>query len=160
MPSSSIEIVPVHGTKLTRQFLAVPDAIYANDSAWRPQLKFERAAHLNPKKNPGAAALQNRQLFLAQRDGRDVGRIAAFINPAHDAHYNEAAGFFGFFDCETNPQTGGALLVAAQTWLEGRNVKKIIGPAQWSTNEECGLLIDGFTTPPAVMMPHGRADYQ
>ena len=81
MPSSSIEIVPVHGTKLTRQFLAVPDAIYAHDSAWRPQLKFERAAHLNPQKNPGAATLDNRQLFLAQRDGRDVGRIAAFINP-------------------------------------------------------------------------------
>ena len=160
MPSSSIEIVPVHGTKLTRQFLAVPDAIYANDSAWRPQLKFERAAHLNPKKNPGAAALQNRQLFLAQRDGRDVGRIAAFINPAHDAHYNEAAGFFGFFDCEANAQTGAALLGAAQSWLEGRNVEKMIGPAQWSTNEECGLLIDGFTTPPVVMMPHGRIDYK
>ena len=70
MQSSSIEIVPVNGTKLTRQFLAVPDTIYAHDSAWRPQLKFERAAHLNPQKNPGAAALDNRQLFLAQRDGR------------------------------------------------------------------------------------------
>jgi len=137
--SLSTEVVPVIGTKLINQFLAVPDAIYANDSAWRPQLKFERAAHLNPKKNPGAAALKNRQLFLAQRDGIDVGRIAAFINPAHDEHYNEAAGFFGFFDCEENAETGAALLRSAQTWLEARNVEKIIGPAQWSVNEECGL---------------------
>jgi len=52
------------------------------------------------------------------------------------------------------------LLRSAQTWLEARNVEKIIGPAQWSVNEECGLLIDGFTTPPVVMMPHGRADYK
>ena len=100
-----------------RQFLAMPDAIYANDPAWRPQLKFERVAHLNPKKNPGAAVAENRHLFLAKRDGKFVGRIAAFTNPAHDAHRNENAGFFGFFDCEANTETGEALLTAAQSWM-------------------------------------------
>lgn len=160
MLSSSIEIIPVTGSKLLREFLAVPDFIYADDPAWRPQLKFERAAHLNPQKNPGAAALENRQLFLAKRGEEFVGRIAAFINPAHDSHYNETAGFFGFFDCEGNKSTGASLLEAAQFWLQTRKVGRIIGPAQWSVNEECGLLIDGFTTPPVVMMPHGRADYK
>jgi len=157
---SSIDIIPVTGNKLLRQFLATPDMVYGADTTWRPQLKFERAAHLNPKKNPGAASLDNRQLFLAKRDGVYVGRIAAFINPAHDRHYDEKAGFFGFFDCEAQPKTGAALLGAAQDWLQDRRVNKIIGPAQWSTNEECGLLIDGFETPPVVMMPHGRPDYK
>ncbi len=160
MRLSSIEVIPVIGPKLTRQFLAMPDIIYSNDPAWRPQLKFERAAHLNPKKNPGAASIENRQLFLAQKNGEFVGRIAAFINPAHNAHYSTQAGFFGFFDCEANPQTGEALLKVAENWIKEREASSMIGPAHWSVNEECGLLINGFSTPPVVMMPHGRADYQ
>jgi len=130
--SSSIEIVPVQGKAMTRRFLAMPDAVYAGDKNWRPQLAFERAAHLNPEKNPGAAKIENRQLFLALRDGQDVGRIAAFINPAH----------------------------SAEKWLRLRNVDKIMGPVQWSVNEECGLLVDGFDIPPVVMMPHGQPGYQ
>ena len=160
MRLSSIEVIPVIGPKLTRQFLAMPDIIYSNDPAWRPQLKFERAAHLNPRKNPGAASIENRQLFLAQKNGEFVGRIAAFINPAHNAHYGARAGFFGFFDCEADPNTGEGLLKAAENWIQERDANAMIGPAHWSVNEECGLLIDGFSAPPVVMMPHGRADYQ
>ena len=160
MPSSSVEILPVEGKAMTRRFLAVPDAVYADDVNWRPQLRFERAAHLNPAKNPGAAKLENRQLYLAVRDGKDVGRIAAFINPAHNAQYSAHDGFFGFFDSIADEDIGSALLDAAEKWLKDRKVDKIIGPAQWSTNEECGLLIDGFDTPPVVMMPHGRPAYQ
>ena len=158
--SSSVKIVPVEGRALRRAFLAVPDHVYGNDKAWRSPLKFERAAHLDPKKNPGAPAHANRQLFLAQREGVYIGRIAAFINTAHDSYRNEKAGFFGFFDCMAEPEIGAALLQAAQSWLTGRGAVKIIGPAQWSVNEECGLLIDGFDAPPVVMMPHGKPAYQ
>lgn len=157
--SSSIRIIPVEGRALRRAFLAVPDFVYRDDPNWRPQLRFERAAHLNPAKNPGAASYENRQLFLAQREGKYVGRIAAFINPHHNLHMNERAGFFGFFDCEADEEIGKALLNAVEGWLKTRNVKKIIGPAQWSVNEEWGLLIDGFETPPVVMMPHGKPAY-
>lgn len=160
MPTSSLEIVPVEGKAMTRRFLAVPDKVYANDEQWRPQLSFERAAHLNPDKNPGAATLDNRQFFLAMRNGQDVGRIAAFINPAHNTHSNTNDGFFGFFDCQNDSDIGQALLSAAEHWLRQRGVNKMIGPAQWSVNEECGLLIDGFDTPPVVMMPHGQPAYQ
>ena len=145
---------------MVRRFLAVPDAVYADDVNWRPQLKFERAAHLNPAKNPGAASLENRQLFLAVIEGRDVGRIAAFINPAHNLHSQANDGFFGFFDCAAEAKIGAALLKAAEEWLRARKVDKMIGPTQWSTNEESGLLIDGFDTPPVVMMPHGQPAYQ
>jgi len=99
VPSTSLNIVPVKGQAMVRRFLAVPDFVYAGDENWRPQLAFERAAHLNPEKNPGAAKIENGQLFLALKDDRDVGRIAAFINPAHNAHSNANDGFFGFFDC-------------------------------------------------------------
>ncbi|WP_154813671.1 hypothetical protein [Hellea balneolensis] len=160
MPASSLDILPVEGKAMTRRFLAVPDKVYADDPHWRSQLGFERAAHLNPNKNPGAASLENRQLFIAVQDGRDVGRIAAFINPAHNAHSSSNDGFFGFFDCIAEPQIGKALLERAESWLSDRGVNKAIGPAQWSVNEECGLLIDGFETPPVVMMPHGRPAYQ
>ena len=160
MPSSSVEILPVEGKAMTRRFLAVPDAVYASDEHWRPQLSFERAAHLDPTKNPGAASVKNRQLFLAMRGGQDIGRIAAFTNPAHNAHSKSNDGFFGFFDCVAEAPIGMALLDAAETWLRSRNVDKMIGPAQWSVNEECGLLIDGFDTPPVVMMPHGHAAYK
>ena len=160
MLSTSIEIVPAEGPAMTRRFLAVPDAVYANDLNWRPQLSFERAAHLNPAKNPGAATLENRQLLLAVQDGQDVGRIAAFINPAHNAHSAANDGFFGFFDCLPEAALGKALLEAAESWLRERGAEKMIGPAQWSVNEECGLLIDGFDTPPVVMMPHGQPAYQ
>lgn len=160
MPSSSVDILPVQGQAMSRRFLAVPDAVYADDTNWRPQLSFERAAHLNPEKNPGAAKLENRQLFLAVRGGKDIGRIAAFINPAHNVHYKANDGFFGFFDCVDDAEVGTALLETAQAWLRERQVDKMFGPAQWSVNEECGLLVDGFDTPPVVMMPHGRAAYQ
>jgi len=145
---------------MTRRFLAVPDAVYAQDEHWRSQLSFERAAHLNPAKNPGAARFENRQLFLAVKNGKDVGRIAAFINPSHNAHSNANDGFFGFFDCLPEEEIGGALLGRAEAWLRERKADKMIGPSQWSVNEECGLLIDGFDTPPVVMMPHGQPSYQ
>ncbi|MEP3891080.1 MAG: hypothetical protein ABJN69_11515 [Hellea sp.] len=160
MPSTSLEILPVEGKAMVRRFLAVPDVVYADDVNWRPQLGFERAAHLNPAKNPGAASLENRQLFLAVIEGRDVGRIAAFINPAHNLHAKANDGFFGFFDCAAEANIGAALLEAAEAWLSSRKVDKMIGPTQWSTNEESGLLIDGFDTPPVVMMPHGQPAYQ
>jgi hypothetical protein len=160
VPSSLIEILPVEGKAMTQRFLAIPDIIYKQDAHWRPQLKFERAAHLNPAKNPGAAKYQNRQLFIAVRDGEDIGRIAAFINPAHNTHSGANDGFFGFFDCIPEAEIGASLLGAAEAWLRGRRVDKMIGPSQWSVNEECGLLVDGFDTPPVVMMPHGLAAYK
>jgi len=160
VPSSSVEILPVEGKAMTRRFLAVPDQIYHQDAHWRAQLGFERAAHLNPEKNPGAASHENRRLFLAVRDGKYIGRIAAFINPAHNTHSNANDGFFGFFDCVADHGVGAILLSAAETWLKDRQVDKMIGPVQWSTNEESGLLIDGFDTPPVVMMPHGQPAYQ
>ncbi|MGB0906708.1 MAG: hypothetical protein ACPGVT_04380 [Maricaulaceae bacterium] len=159
MSGVQIEITAIDAPRDVSAFLALPYTIYKNEPQWRPPLRFERKAQFSPKSNPAATHLK-RQLFLAKRSGEIVGRIAAFINPSHQALYKDEAGHFGYFDCIPNADVGTALLAAAQNWLDGQGAKKMIGPAMWSVNEECGLLIDGFDTPPVVMMPYGRPDYQ
>ncbi len=154
--SYTIKIVETEAEKKT--FLDLPYALYGDDPVWRAPLRFERAEQLNPKKNPGAPV--NRVMFLAYENQRAVGRIAAFTNFHHDNHISDNAGFFGYFDTIENAALQSLLLNAAEVWLAEQGRSRMVGPAQWSVNEECGLLIDGFETPPVVMMPHGRHDYQ
>ncbi len=158
MQHSSLEIVTVDSKAHNKAFLNLPYDLYRADSAWRAPLRMERREHLSPTKNPTLNVIRD-QKFLAYRAGKCVGRIAAFLNQAHRDIYQDNAGHFGFFDCENNPETGAALLLAAEHWLNSQKVSKIIGPSQWSVNEETGLLIDGFDCPPVVMMPYGRDYY-
>jgi len=158
MSSSLIEILEANSKAQVKAFLDVPYSLYQGQANWRPPLRFERKEQLSQKKNPIAAGL-DRQLFIAKRGEDVVGRIAAFINPDHRALYNDDAGHFGYFDCEENSETGQALLAAAMSFLKSKGAVKMIGPASHSTNEESGLLIDGFDTPPVLMMPYGRPDY-
>lgn len=159
MSSHALEIIEAQTPKYLKLFLDLPYELYRGQAHWHPPLRFERKEQLSQKKNPIATDL-DRQLFLAFRDGRAVGRIAAFINPAHQAFHNDSAGHFGYFDCEENPETGKALLSIAETYLKSKQATKMIGPTSHSTNEESGLLIDGFDAPPVLMMPYGRPDYQ
>lgn len=160
MPLSSLKIEIVSNKEQIIRFLALPDKIYKEDSSWRPQLKFERKAQINPISNPSAPSFDNRVLFIATKNGEDAGRIAAFINEGHNKHSKKNDGFFGFFDCLADNLLGQLLLESAENWLKGRGVERIIGPANWSVNEECGLLISGFDTPPVVMMLHGKEEYK
>lgn len=153
------EIIEVKTSRDEAEFLGVPYDLYNGEPTWRPPLKFERKGQLSQKSNPAATHL-TRQFFLANRDGKTVGRIAAFINPAHQKLYDVKSGHFGYLDCASDQEVAHALLSAAQNWLIAQGADKMIGPAMWSVNEECGLLIDGFDTPPVVMMPFGRPDYQ
>ena len=160
MPLSSLKIEIVSNKDQIVRFLALPDKIYKDDSSWRPPLKFERKAQINPISNPSAPSFDNRVLFIATKNGEDVGRIAAFINEDHNKHSKKNDGFFGFFDFFADNLLGQLLLESAENWLKGRGVERIIGPANWSVNEECGLLISGFDTPPVVMMLHGKEEYK
>lgn len=160
MPLSSLKIEIVSNKDQIIRFLALPDKIYKDDSSWRPPLKFERKAQINPISNPSAPSFDNRVLFIATKNGEDVGRIAAFINEDHNKHSKKNDGFFGFFDFFADNLLGQLLLESAENWLKVRGVERIIGPANWSVNEECGLLISGFDTPPVVMMLHGKEEYK
>ena len=136
-------------------FVDLPYALYRGEAAWRAPLRMERRAQVDPAKNPAMDRIGPR-FFTAARHGRPVGRIAAFTNADHDARYGAGDAFFGYFDCEADPAVEDALLEAAKGWGRERGRSRLIGPGMWSVNEECGLLVNGFEHPPAVMMPHGR----
>lgn len=159
MAEAALTIIPVETNAHLREFLNLPYDLYRDHPNWRAPLRFERKAHISPKKNPSLLAIQD-QKFLAMRGTSCVGRVAAFINEAHRLHHKDGAGHFGFLDFEDHGDTGAALLGAAEAWLTKQGAKKMVGPSNWSVNEETGLLVDGFDTPPVILMPYGRPHYQ
>lgn len=142
-----------------RAFVELPYRAYREDPCWRAPLRFERHAHFNPSKNPSLTQLKP-SYFLAYRNGQPVGRIASFVNPGHLKAHNDKTGHFGFLDTlqRDDQETVATLLRAAESDLRNKGVARIAGPYNFSVNDECGLLIDGFGTPPSVLMPHGRSD--
>jgi GNAT superfamily N-acetyltransferase len=100
------------------------------------------------------------EMFLAERDGEVVGRIAAIINDNHNKEHNENIGFFGFFESYNDQSVANALFDAAATWLRSKGVTAMRGPASPSVNDEYGLLIDGFQYPPAILMAYNPPYYQ
>lgn len=159
MPVKPLNIVEVNSPEQVRKFLDLPYQLYRDDANWRAPLRFERKAHIDPGKNPTLKTIGD-QKFLALRDGRCVGRIAAFINSAHNDQHKDGAGHIGLWDCENNSETGKALLSAAEGWLKDKGARKIIGPCNWTVNEDTGLLVDGFDTPPVMLMPYGKPYYE
>jgi GNAT superfamily N-acetyltransferase len=120
---------------------------------------MERKAFLNPRKNPFFQHAQV-QLFLARRGREPVGRIAAVMNTAHDQYHHERAGFFGLFECLPDAEAASALLHAAETWVRERGATFLRGPVNLSTNElDCGLLIEGFETPPIFQSAYNPPYY-
>ena len=156
-PRARIRIVAVRGRRERARFLALPGALYGDDPVWIAPLWLERRLHLssrNPFLEHASAAL-----FLAQRGDRTVGRISAQIDRLHLAQHGDEAGFFGLLEAEDDEATFRELFSAAEGWLRERGMRRALGPFSFSINQECGLLVSGFETPPQVMMPHGRPYY-
>ncbi len=141
------------------KFLQVPLDVFAGDPMFVPQLFFERNEHISPKKNPFYDHADV-QLFVAERDGKIVGRISAQVNHLHIERYRDATGQFGFLDAVDDVEVFKALLDRAAEWLAERGMKRMQGPFSFSINEESGVLIDGFDRSPSVMMPHSLPYYQ
>ena len=124
--------------------------LYRNEPNWIPPLVAERRAFLDRSKNPFFSHAEA-QFFLALRDGEPVGRISAHL----DRHFNEFQGndwgMFGFFESEDDPAVAGALLDAAQAWLRDRGRDRMVGPMDFTTNDECGLLIEGHERKPLIL---------
>jgi hypothetical protein len=97
---------------------------------------------------------------VAERDGKPVGRISAQIDQNHLKIYNDATGFFGFFECIDDQAVADALFAAATAWLRENGMKRCVGPFSFNVNDESGLLIDGFACPPRVAMGHAQPHYQ
>jgi GNAT superfamily N-acetyltransferase len=113
---------------------------------------------LSRTKNPFFEHAQA-EYFIAERDGDVVGRIAAISNRLHNETHEDRVGFFGFFESIDDQDVANALLEAAAGWCRTLGHDVLRGPASFSVNDECGLLVDGFDTPPALMMPHNPPYY-
>jgi hypothetical protein len=148
-----IEIRPVKTKKDLKQFIMLPFRLYKNVPNWVPPLIKDQFEFFNPKKN-GYYDHSEVELFLAWERGRVVGRISAQTNTQHNIEHKDKVGFFGFFECEESQQAADALLKAAMDWNRSKGMDTLRGPMNFSVNEECGMLVDGFDTPPYVMMTH------
>ncbi len=151
--STQVHIAPVSNKQDFHRFITLPWRLYRADPVWVPPPLFELKKLLSPHKHPFHRHAEV-QYFLARRHGQVVGRIAAIINQQHLRFHRDAVGFFGFFESIDSQDVADALLTAAERWVGERGMHCIRGPMSFSTNEECGLLVDGFETAPKVMMPH------
>ena len=156
--SQSVTVRPVRGKEDLRVFLDVPFALYAKDPNWVAPLYLERLEHLDPKKNPYYQHADV-ELFLAFRNGKPVGRISAQLCRLRTERYQDGVGQFGFLEAEDDPAVFAALFDAAADWLRQRGVRAMQGPFSFSINDESGLLIEGFDTPPSIMMGHALPYY-
>jgi hypothetical protein len=149
---AALQVTPVRSKAELERFVRLPMRLNAGDPAYVAPLMMERLEALSPK-NPffGHADVQ---MWLATRDGRDVGRISAQIDHLAPRDPARPAGAFGLIAAEDDPAIFAALFAEAEAWLKARGMTVAMGPLNLSVNEEVGLLVDGFETPPMVMMGH------
>ncbi|MBI5537062.1 MAG: hypothetical protein HY898_30350 [Deltaproteobacteria bacterium] len=150
--------VEIRETKLggnLKPFLEVVEDIYRDDPNYVRPLDMDLKDRLSPK-SPFFEHAQG-TLFTAWREGRCVGRTTAHIDQEHLAHYRDDVGFFGLFDTVNDADVAKALLDRAGEWAAAHGAKALRGPMSLSVNEEIGCLVEGFDTPPMVMMPHHRS---
>jgi hypothetical protein len=153
-----IEIVPVTNSREMRQFIRLPWGIYHKDPFWVPPLLLDMKNLLNRVKHPFFRH-SSADFFLARRDGKWVGRIAAILNNNHNTYHSERMAFFGFFECANDRDVASALLERAAQWGRGQGMTRLRGPMNYSTNETAGLLVEGFDSAPFIMMPYNPAYY-
>ncbi|MBN1395529.1 MAG: GNAT family N-acetyltransferase [Pirellulales bacterium] len=159
-PSSlaPLQIRQVNDRRDLDQFIELPWRVYAADPHWVPPLLLEVKEFLDPRKHPFYKHGEATQ-FIALRGGQCVGRILASDDSRYNRQHNSNTGCFGMFDCLDDRPAAHALLDAAADWLVARGRTAVIGPIDYSTNYPCGLLIEGFETPPRIMMNHNRPYY-
>jgi hypothetical protein len=150
---STITVRPIATARDVKTFITLPWKIYANDPMWVPPMLMDRKKLIDKKKNPFYTHAEA-EFFLAERDGAVVGRIGAILNHNHNKEHGENIGFFGFFECVNEQAVANALFDSAKKYLAQFHVTAVRGPANPSVNDEYGMLIDGFDTPPTVLMTH------
>jgi GNAT superfamily N-acetyltransferase len=155
----SVEVEPVASRRALREFIELPFRLHSNAEQWIPPLRIERRLFLDRRLNPffrhGEA-----ELFLAHRDGRAVGRISAQIDTKFNEFHENAWGMFGFLELEDDVEVMRALLGAAEAWLRERGRDRMVGPMDFTMNDESGVLIDGFEREPMIRQAWHPPYYQ
>jgi len=153
-----VEIIPAHTGNAFRAFIDLQYRLYRNQPHFVPPLRRERLDLFDKARHPFFRHAEG-AFFLARRDGRPVGRIEAIVNHAHNEFHGDRVGFFGAFESENDRTVSDALLASAARWLSERRLQVMRGPVTHSTNEETGLLIEGFDEPPMIGMPYNPPYY-
>jgi GNAT superfamily N-acetyltransferase len=146
----AVEIRPVSSRRDLMRFIKLPFRLYKDQPNWVPPLIYERKRHLDRNKNPFFDHAEG-EYFLAWRDGEVVGRISAHIDQRLNEFQHNDWGLFGFFESEDDQEVADALFKAAADWNRERGRDRIVGPFDFSTNHECGLLVDGYELKPQVL---------
>ncbi len=155
---SNIEVKALHPKKDIVKFLKFAWTIYKDDPNWVPPLMMDKKKLLNKDKNSFFETSQM-ELFMAYKNGEPVGRIAAIKNDTHNKIHNENIGFFGFFECTNDQEVANALMDTAKDWLKSKGLDAMRGPANPSSNDEFGMLLEGFDDPPRLMMTYNPKYY-
>lgn len=156
--NSEVQVLPLsRSPRDVTRFLQVSYRVYREDPHWVAPLLFDLKKTFSDT-NPLFDHAEM-QLWVAVRDGKDVGRIAALEDRAHNEAQRDRAAFFGFFECEHDPQTSQALFEAAFAWARQRGLRRVLGPMNPTSNDECGLLVEGVDAPPVFMMPYNPRYY-
>ncbi len=147
---SDLTVRPVEGRSELREFIMLPFRLYEGVEQWVPPLISERKRHLDRRRNPFFQHA-DAEYFLARSGDRVVGRISAQTDRRFNEFHDNDWGMFGFFECEDAPEVAAALLDAARAWLRDRGRDHMIGPLDFSTNDECGLLVEGYELRPQIL---------
>jgi hypothetical protein len=155
---ADIVIRPVRTPADEKKFIKFLWDVYKDDPLWVPPLIMDRKKLIDKKKNPFYAH-SDMELYLAEQNGKVVGRIGAIVNHNHNKEHNEKIGFFGFFECNNDPKVAAALFDSAKRYLKEKGMNAMRGPANPSVNDEYGLLVEGFDSSPVVLMTYNPKYY-
>jgi GNAT superfamily N-acetyltransferase len=158
MANGKLTIEPIQTPEERLAFIHFQWEVYRDDPYWVPPLISERVEFLDKERHPFHQHSEV-DLFMARRDGKPVGTIAAILNNRHNEFHNERVGFFGLFEVLQDREAAEALLETACDWMRGKGMTAIRGPENFSQNEEVGLLVDGWDGPPVVMMTYNPRYY-
>jgi GNAT superfamily N-acetyltransferase len=149
---ASVSIRPVRSRRELKRFVKVPFAIHRDNPLWVAPLIFERMEFLDEKKNPYFEHAEA-ELLIAERGGQPVGRISVQVDHRWDEYQGGSDAMFGFFESVDDREVAAALLGAAREWAAEKGRQRILGPMDFTTNDEIGILIEGYERRPMILEP-------
>lgn len=147
-------VVKVTGRGLLRQFINLPYRLYTDDPCWVPPVRFFQKELFDRRRHPFHRHAEVEYFLAMDGNGKVCGRTASIVNHAHNEYHGERTGFFGFLEMERDPGIAEALLDVCGETLRAAGMDRVRGPMNFSTNEECGMLVKGFEGSPLIMMPY------
>jgi GNAT superfamily N-acetyltransferase len=154
-----VSIRPVHSKRELKRFVKVPFRLHRDQPQWVAPLIFERMEFLNREKNPYFEHAEA-EYFLAERDGEAVGRVTVQVDHRWDEYQGGSDAIFGFFETANDPEVAAALLGAATEWARGKGRGRLLGPMDFTTNDEIGILIEGYERRPMILEPWHPPHYR